>query len=168
MPLVVLKIEKTFCNLDPSAIMSFTSRDSTATLWPWERGWTFCCFPVQVFGFLCQSFSYFIGQDYLLIMADKQVFILEGDNQIRRRCLHNGSTRGPKVLLAFSTNSDVRGLFRCPKRHHSTWGKGVHLLQQIKLKSAAIESLYNPNVFKLRKWKQKLHFWKIHLVSGKN
>ena len=49
-----------------------------------------------------------------------------------------------------------------------SWGKGVHLLQQIKLKSAAIESLYNPNVFKLRKWKQKLHFWKIHLVSGKN
>ena len=75
LPLVILKIEKTFCY-----------------------------FPVQVFGFLCQSFSYFklIEQDYLLIMADKQVFILEGDQPDQKKMFaqwFDERPKGPPGLL---------------------------------------------------------------------
>ena len=51
-----------------------------------------------------------IGQDYLLIMADKQVFILEGDQPDQKKMFAQWFDERPKdkVLLAFSTNSDVR------------------------------------------------------------
>ena len=55
-----------------------------------------------MFGFLCQSFLYFIGQDYLLIMAGKQVFILEGDQPDQKKIFaqwFDEEPEGPPGLL---------------------------------------------------------------------
>ena len=56
----------------------------------------FCYFPVQVFAFLCHSFSYFIGEDYSFITADKQVSILERDQPDQKRMFAQWFDEGPK------------------------------------------------------------------------
>ena len=83
----------------------------------------FCYFPVQVFGFLCKSFSYFIGQDYLLIMADKQVFILEGDQPDQKKMFEQWYDEGPKGPPGLLNKLRCEGNLDVPKDIIEAGGK---------------------------------------------
>ena len=76
-----------------------------------------------MFGFLCQSFSYFIGQDYVLIMEDKQVFILEGDKPDQRKMFAQWFNKGPKGPPGLLTKLRCEDSFDVPKDTIEAGGK---------------------------------------------